>query len=175
MPPRSPLPTRTVPADTLSNAFAYRRLSTVTVASNALRIPYAVDNLSFRSNLGINNPSSSPASVRISLLDNRGLLVNRLESVASPIQGLRSRETACCRNWKGAAKPPGGKDRWSWSLTNPFKPSSRRLTQRQATPASWKVSARVRRASCCNRRRTQDRFDQTLSSLTYLPARRLWM
>ena len=66
-------------ADALSNVFAYRRLSTVTVASNALRIPYAVDNLSFRSNLGINNSSSSPASVRISLLDNRGLLVNRME------------------------------------------------------------------------------------------------
>src|SRR6185503_7425783 len=71
-------------SDTSSNAFAYRRLSTVTVASNGLRIPYAVDNLSFRSNLGINNPSSIPASVRISLLDNRGLLINRLESVVVP-------------------------------------------------------------------------------------------
>ena len=74
-------------ADTLSNAFAYRQLSAVTVASNALRIPYVVDNLSFRSNLGINNPSSSPASVRISLLDNRGMLVNRLESVVVPPRG----------------------------------------------------------------------------------------
>jgi len=74
-------------ADTSSNVFAYRQLSAVTVASNALRIPYAVDNLSFRSNLGINNPTSNPASVRISLLDNRGLLINRLESVAVPPRG----------------------------------------------------------------------------------------
>src|SRR5262249_48503685 len=71
----------------LSNAFTYRRLNSVTVASNAVRIPYAVDNLSYRSNLGINNPSSSPASVRVSQLDNRGLLVNRLESVVVPSSG----------------------------------------------------------------------------------------
>jgi hypothetical protein len=52
-----------------------------------------VDNLSFRSNLGINNPSSSPAMVRISLLDNRGLLVNRLESVVVPSRGYVQRNS----------------------------------------------------------------------------------
>src|SRR2546430_1929129 len=39
-------------AGTLSNAYTYRQLSPVTFSSNALRIPYTVDSLFFRSNLG---------------------------------------------------------------------------------------------------------------------------
>jgi len=40
---------------TLANAYTYLNLSPVTVSSDALRIPYIVDSLYFRSNLGINN------------------------------------------------------------------------------------------------------------------------
>ena len=93
-------------AGTLSNAFTYRQLSTVNIASNALRIPYAVDNLSFRTNLGINNPSSSPASVRVSLLDSRGLLVNRLESVIVPSRGYVQRNSVL-RELEGISETTG--------------------------------------------------------------------
>jgi hypothetical protein len=91
---------------TLLKAFTYRSLSPVTVSSNALRIPYVVDNLSFRSNLGINNPNSTSANVRISLLDNRGLLVNRLESVVIPANGYVQRNSLL-REMEGIQSPTG--------------------------------------------------------------------
>ena len=93
-------------AGTLSNAFTYRSLSPVTVSSNALRIPYVVDNISFRSNLGINNPNSGSTSVRISLLDKRGLLVNRLESVVIPASGYIQKNDLL-QEMEGVQSPTG--------------------------------------------------------------------
>jgi hypothetical protein len=52
-----------------------------------LRIPYVVDSVLFRSNLGINNPNPSPASVRISHVDSNGLLVSPVASVPVPANG----------------------------------------------------------------------------------------
>ncbi len=92
--------------DTLSNAFAYCLLTAATIAADALRIPYAVDSLSFRSNLGINNLGSSPASVRVSLLDSRGLLVNRLESVVVPPNGYVQKNSVL-QELEGATSPTG--------------------------------------------------------------------
>ena len=71
-----------------SNAFTFRSLNPAAVAANTLRIPYAVDNLYFRSNLGINNPGSSTASVRVRQIDNNGLLVNELPSISIPPNGF---------------------------------------------------------------------------------------
>jgi hypothetical protein len=78
----------------------------VTISSNALRIPYVIDNLAFRSNLGINNPSSSSTSVRISLLDDRGLLMNRLESVIIPANGY-VQKNSLLREMEGIQSPTG--------------------------------------------------------------------
>ena len=61
---------------TLPNAYTYRALSPVTIPATALRIPFAVDTLFFRSNLGINNPNPLGVNVRISQLDDNGVLVN---------------------------------------------------------------------------------------------------
>ena len=90
----------------LSNVFTYRRLNPVTVSSNALRIPYVVDNLAFRSNLGINNPNSSSTSVRVSLLDNRGLLLNRLEAVVIPANGY-VQKNSLLQEMEGVQSPTG--------------------------------------------------------------------
>jgi hypothetical protein len=90
----------------LPNAFSYRRLNPVTISSNALRIPYVIDNLAFRSNLGINNPNSSSTSVRISLLDSRGLLVNRLESVVIPANGY-IQKNSLLQEMEGILSPTG--------------------------------------------------------------------
>ena len=73
---------------TLPNAYTYRAFSPVTIPATALRIPYAVDTLNFRSNLGINNPNPLEASVRISQLDNNGLLVNSSVSVTVSANGF---------------------------------------------------------------------------------------
>ena len=90
----------------LSNVFTYRRLNPVTVSSNTLRIPYVVDNLAFRSNLGINNPNSSSTSVRVSLLDNRGLLLNRLEAVVIPANGY-VQKNSLLQEMEGVQSPTG--------------------------------------------------------------------
>jgi len=66
----------------LSGDYTYRVLTAPTVASTALRIPYVVDSIFFRSNLGINNPNPSPANVQISHLDSNGLLVSPPASVS---------------------------------------------------------------------------------------------
>ena len=73
---------------TLPNAYTYRTYATATISGTALRIPYAVDTLFFRSNLGINNPNPLEASVRISQLDNNGLLVNPPVSVTVSANGF---------------------------------------------------------------------------------------
>ena len=69
-------------ATTLANTYTYRVLATPTVSATALRIPYVVDSVFFRSNLGINNPNPSAANVQISLLDSNGLLVSSPTSVS---------------------------------------------------------------------------------------------
>ncbi len=73
---------------TLTHAYTYRALAPVTIPATALRIPYAVDNLYFRSNLGINNPNPLEANVRISELDNNGLLVNQPVSATVSANGF---------------------------------------------------------------------------------------
>lgn len=93
-------------AGTLSDVFAYRQLNAVAIAAEALRIPYAIDNRAFRSNLGINNPTPTRASVRISLLDNRGLLINRLESVVVPPRGY-VQKNSILRELEGISETTG--------------------------------------------------------------------
>jgi hypothetical protein len=73
---------------TLPMAFTYRELPSVVAAKDALRIPYAVDNNQFRTNLGINNLGQQPAEVDILMLDNNGLLLTR-RSMTVPPEGLR--------------------------------------------------------------------------------------
>src|SRR5262249_24667926 len=63
---------------TLTGNFTYRVLTGPMVSAMALRIPYVVDSIFFRSNLGINNPSPSGANIQISTLDSNGLLVGSL-------------------------------------------------------------------------------------------------
>jgi hypothetical protein len=130
-------------ADTASNAFAYRELSAVTVASNALRIPYAVDNLSFRSNLGINNPTANPASVRISLLDNRGLLVNRLESVAVPPRGY-VQENSVLQELEGISETTG---REGSLVLESDQPIQAFVSQIDATSGDPSILAGIRQGS----------------------------
>jgi hypothetical protein len=91
---------------TLANAYTYRNLSPVTISSNALRIPYIVDSLYFRSNLGINNPNAAAAKVNISQLDRNGLLVNQLNSVSIPANGFLQKNSLL-RTLEGAAGPSG--------------------------------------------------------------------
>src|SRR5262249_6702857 len=67
---------------TLTGNFTYRVLTGPMVSAMALRIPYVVDSIFFRSNLGINNPSPSGANIQISTLDSNGLLVGSLASVS---------------------------------------------------------------------------------------------
>ena len=93
-------------AGTLSNAYTYRQLSPVTFSSNALRIPYMVDSLFFRSNLGINNPNPMAANVRILQLDNHGLLVNQLASVSIPPNGF-IQQNSLLRTLEGTTGPSG--------------------------------------------------------------------
>ncbi|PYV39691.1 MAG: hypothetical protein DMG06_22440 [Acidobacteria bacterium] len=91
---------------TLSNAYTYRQLSAATFSSNALRIPYIVDSLFFRSNLGINNPNPMAANVRILQLDNHGLLVNQLASVSIPPHGF-IQQNSLLRTLEGTTGPSG--------------------------------------------------------------------
>ena len=93
-------------AGTLSNAYTYRQLSPVTFSSNALRIPYTVDSLFFRSNLGINNPNPMAANLRILQLDNHGLLVNQLASVSIPPNGF-IQQNSLLRTLEGTTGPSG--------------------------------------------------------------------
>jgi len=67
---------------TLAGNFTYRVLAAPSVSATALRIPYVVDSIFFRSNLGINNPNSSTANVQVSHLDGNGLLVSAPASVS---------------------------------------------------------------------------------------------
>src|SRR5262249_53765522 len=75
------------PPATLENAYRYVQLSPAVVSANAVRLAFAVDNPTFRSNLGINNPNPQSADVQVLHLDKNGLLINQLESVTIPPHG----------------------------------------------------------------------------------------
>jgi hypothetical protein len=72
----------------LPSAYIYRELPTVVPVDGALRIPYAVDNDQFRTNLGINNLGQHSADVDILMVDNNGLLLAQ-RSMTVPPEGLR--------------------------------------------------------------------------------------
>jgi hypothetical protein len=72
----------------LANAYVFRVLIAPTISATALRIPYVVDSQFFRSNLGMNNPNSAPAVVRLLELDNNGSLLNQLDSISIPTNGF---------------------------------------------------------------------------------------
>src|SRR5262249_52716472 len=91
---------------TRSHAFTFRSPSPAVVAANTLRIPYAVDNLYFRSNLGINNPGSSTASVRVRQIDSNGLLVNELLSISIPPDGF-VQENSVLKTLEGSSAMTG--------------------------------------------------------------------
>jgi hypothetical protein len=78
---------------TLSNAFTYRALHPAAVPPEALRVGFALDNLSFRSNLGINNPNPVSANVRVLHLDGNGLVVNELASLTIAPDGYTQRNS----------------------------------------------------------------------------------
>ncbi|MFN8009499.1 MAG: protease pro-enzyme activation domain-containing protein [Terriglobia bacterium] len=71
----------------LPNAYTYQTLPTAVVPASAMRIPYVVDSVFFRSDLGINNPNPSLANVQITFLDSNGSLVGPSASVTIPSQG----------------------------------------------------------------------------------------
>ncbi len=81
------------PPSTLGNAYSYVRLNSATVSPGALRLPFAVDNLTFRSNLGINNPGAVPAEVRVQHIDRNGLLVNQSTAITVPPGGFVQRNS----------------------------------------------------------------------------------
>jgi putative Ig domain-containing protein/IPT/TIG domain-containing protein len=71
-----------------SNAFTYRQFPKAFAGPGAWRIPFVVDSLEFRTNLGINNLNAEAAAVSISLVDNNGLLIAK-NSVNVPPNGLK--------------------------------------------------------------------------------------
>ncbi|MFN8008728.1 MAG: IPT/TIG domain-containing protein [Terriglobia bacterium] len=75
------------PATILPGGFTYLTLDTPRVSASALRIPVAKDTLTYRSNLGINNPNPVPASVWVMELDKNGLLLNQLKAFPVPANG----------------------------------------------------------------------------------------
>jgi len=91
---------------TRSNAFRYLSLNPPTISPNALRIPSIVDNLYFRSNLGINNPNASAAHVRVVQLDSNGLEVNELASVQVSPYGF-TQENGLLRTLEGSSAATG--------------------------------------------------------------------
>ncbi len=70
-----------------SSAFTYLTFGPPRVSSNALRIPIAIDNLTYRSNLGVNNPNSGPANVQVKELDSNGLLLRQSPFFTVPAYG----------------------------------------------------------------------------------------
>ncbi len=89
-----------------SNAFTYLSLSPPSISSSALRIPIAVDNLTYRSNLGINNPNSVPANVRILQLDSNGLLLNQSQAFTIQANGYVQKNSVL-RELEGASSVTG--------------------------------------------------------------------
>ncbi len=75
----------------LPNAYTYKTLPpvpTLQLPKRRYQIPFVVDNLAFRTNLGINNLGSTPAAVDLLLAENNGLLVTQ-KSVTVPAHGMR--------------------------------------------------------------------------------------
>jgi hypothetical protein len=81
------------PAATLGNAYRYVLLSPTVVSAGAVRLAFAIDSPTFRSNLGINNPNPLSADVRVLQLDRNGLLINQLSSVTVPPNGFVQRNS----------------------------------------------------------------------------------
>ena len=69
------------------NAFTYLTFGPPRVSSNSLRIPIAIDNLTYRSNLGVNNPNSAPANVSVKEVDRNGLLLRQSPVFTIPAYG----------------------------------------------------------------------------------------
>jgi putative Ig domain-containing protein len=72
---------------TIPNGYTYRLLEKAAAQPGDLRIRFISDTREFRSNLGINNLAGQPASVRVSLVDNNGL-VTAQTTVQVPANGL---------------------------------------------------------------------------------------
>ncbi len=64
-------------AGVLTGGYSYQSWAAVAPQPNSLRIPLAIDTPEFRTNLGVNNVSSQPGLIRISLVDNNGLLAGQ--------------------------------------------------------------------------------------------------
>ncbi|MCI0423750.1 MAG: IPT/TIG domain-containing protein [Acidobacteria bacterium] len=91
---------------TLGNAFSYVKLNPASVSSGAVRLAFAIDSPTFRSNLGVNNPSPQSADVRVLHLDRNGLLVNQLASLMVPPNGFAQRNSIL-RELEGSASITG--------------------------------------------------------------------
>ena len=72
---------------TIQNGYTYRLLEKAAARPEDLRIRFISDTREFRSNLGINNLAGQLASVRVSLVDNNGLLITQT-TVQVPANGL---------------------------------------------------------------------------------------
>jgi hypothetical protein len=78
-------------SDSLPSAYTYKTLPPVPGLSATKRryqVPFVVDNLAFRTNLGINNLGTTPATVDLLLAENNGLLVAQ-KSVMVPANGMK--------------------------------------------------------------------------------------
>ncbi len=81
---------------TLPGGYAYKTLPPVPAVAvssggmpyNRLQIPFVVDNLDFRTNMGINNLSDSTATVNLLLVDPNGLLVTQKQTTV-PARGMK--------------------------------------------------------------------------------------
>jgi hypothetical protein len=71
-----------------ASSFTFQELMPAMVSANSVRIPFAIDSAEYRSNLGINNLSTSPATVKISLLDNHGNLLKQTGGISVPPLGF---------------------------------------------------------------------------------------
>jgi hypothetical protein len=78
-------------SNTLPNAYTYKTLPPVPPVQAPQRryqVPFVVDNLAFRTNLGINNLGGGEATVNVLLADNNGLLLTQ-KSVTVPAKGMK--------------------------------------------------------------------------------------
>ncbi|MEW5974876.1 MAG: IPT/TIG domain-containing protein [Acidobacteriota bacterium] len=90
----------------LPNSYSFQQLSPAVVPQNALRIPFASDTVFFRSNLGINNPSPTPATVTVQQLDRNGLLLNQSAPILVPANGFMQKNSIL-RELEGSATLSG--------------------------------------------------------------------
>ncbi len=71
----------------LANGFTYRTLVPIFLSANALRIPFAIDSQAYRTNLGVNNPNPQTAIVKLTLVDENGLVLSQQDGVSIPPNG----------------------------------------------------------------------------------------